>query len=701
MSPPPLKQSRHSSSSMSNDSSYINQLTDEDFSGRYWQLLKRRQELPIWSFKDKLLSSVEKNQVTVLVGETGSGKTTQVPQFLLLSPLVGDLGICCTQPRRVAATSVAARVAEELDTVLGDHVGYSIRFDDMTSEKTRLTYLTDGMLLRELMNDPLLSRYKIVIVDEAHERTVATDVLLGILKSLLPQRPDLRVIVMSATLNSEKFTSYFPNAPLLTVPGRLFPVDVKYLDQPERDYLEAAIRTVVQIHQEEGPGDILLFLTGEEEIEQACREISAILTQEPGTGGSCRVLPLYAALPFSAQQRVFEPGPRNGRKVVISTNIAETSITIEGVVYVVDPGFCKQKFYNPRTRIESLPVIPISKASAKQRAGRAGRTQAGKCYRLYTEKAYKEKLIEQTWPEMLRCDITAVVLQMLKLGVKNLVTFDFPDPPAPETMMRALELLSFLGAINDEVQLTDLGAKLAELPLDPQLSKMIILACDPQFNLNCGNEAITIASLLSVPPLLLRPSDRRKEADEAHQEFFKYDSDHLALLNVYLEYMRNYDVSDWAVTRFVSKRSLQQAERIRNQLEKLCQKLDLPLASVDFNSSDWVDKIKKSIVGGFFSQAAHMFKKGKYLTIKDNQEVSIHPSSCLNSLSSAPSWVLFNEFVKTSQNFIRTVTAIDGRWLLELAPEYYDLDDEHFPECPAKTDLKIKKKFLEKLKKRH
>jgi pre-mRNA-splicing factor ATP-dependent RNA helicase DHX15/PRP43 len=324
---------------------------------------------------------------------------------------------------------------------LGKEVGYTIRFEDCTDRRTTfLKYMTDGMLLREAMNDHLLSRYSCIILDEAHERTLATDILMGLLKDVAKRRPDLKIIVMSATLDALKFQKYFNDAPLLRVPGRTFPVETFYTPEPEPDYLEAAIRTVLQIHQAEDEGDVLVFLTGEEEIEDACRKIKAeadeLSSSQPDLCGPLKVVPLYSSLPPAQQQRIFEPAPEPlkkggppGRKVVISTNIAETSLTIDGIVYVVDPGFSKQKVYNPRIRVESLLVSPISKASAQQRMGRAGRTRPGKCFRLYTEKDFVSELIEQTYPEILRSNLANTVLELKKLGIDNLVTFDYMDPP--------------------------------------------------------------------------------------------------------------------------------------------------------------------------------------------------------------------------------------------------------------------------------
>ena len=417
--------------------------------------------------RQEFLDLYHSTQILVVVGETGSGKTTQIPHYVLYDDLPNQTGlqIACTQPRRVAAMSVAKRVADEMDVVLGEEVGYNIRFEDNTGPKTMLKYMTDGMLLREAMNDPDLSRYSCIILDEAHERTLATDILMGLMKEVALRRPDLKLIIMSATLDAQKFQRYFKDpksgkdAPLLAVPGRTYPVEIFYTPEPERDYVDAALRTVLQIHATEPEGDILLFLTGEEEIEDACRKIKLEVDEllRETDCGPLSVYALYGTLSPAQQQRIFDPPPQPrrpggtpGRKVVVSTNIAETSLTIDGIVYVVDPGFSKQKVYNPRIRVESLLVSPISKSSAQQRAGRAGRTRPGKCFRLYTEAAYKKELIEQTHPEILRSNLASTVLELKKLGVDDLVHFDFMDPPAPETMMRALEELNYLACLDDD-----------------------------------------------------------------------------------------------------------------------------------------------------------------------------------------------------------------------------------------------------------
>ncbi|PYH71666.1 DEAH-box ATP-dependent RNA helicase PRP43 [Aspergillus vadensis CBS 113365] len=600
--------------------------------------------------------------------------------------------VACTQPRRVAAMSVAQRVAAELDVKLGEEVGYSIRFEDMTSSKTVLKYMTDGMLLREAMNDHNLNRYSTIILDEAHERTMATDVLMGLLKEVVLRRPDLKIIIMSATLDAQKFQRYFNDAPLLAVPGRTHPVEIFYTPEPEQDYVEAAIRTVLQIHATEDEGDILLFLTGEEEIEDASRKISLEADEmvREADAGPIKVYPLYGSLPPHMQQRIFEPAPparrpggRPGRKVIVSTNIAETSLTIDGIVYVVDPGFSKQKIYNPRIRVESLLVSPISKASAQQRAGRAGRTRPGKCFRLYTEGAFKKELIDQTYPEILRSNLSSTVLELKKLGIDDLVHFDLMDPPAPETLMRALEELNYLACLDDDGNLTQLGRLASEFPLDPALAVMLISS--PEFY--CSNEILSITALLSVPQVFVRPASQRKRADEMKDLFTHPDGDHLTLLNVYHAFKSpeaQENLKQWCHDHFLSLRSLQSADNVRMQLLRIMEREELEMVSTPFEDKKYYENIRRALCAGFFMQVAKKETQGKnmYVTIKDNQNVLLHPSTVLGHEAE---WVLYNEFVLTTKNYIRTVTAVKPEWLIDIAPTYYDISG--FPKGEIRSSL--------------
>ncbi|GAA5864209.1 hypothetical protein JCM8547_001293 [Rhodosporidiobolus lusitaniae] len=652
---------------------------------RYKSILEVRKKLPVHQQAADFLKMFQENQFTVLSGETGSGKTTQIPQYVAYSDLPHlrrpGLQVACTQPRRVAAMSVAKRVADEMDVSLGEEVGYSIRFEDCTSSNTFLKYMTDGMLLREAMNDHMLSRYSTVILDEAHERTLATDILMGLLKDIAKRRPDLKIVVMSATLDAAKFQNYFFGAPLLKVPGRTFAVEIFYTPEPEPDYLEAAIRTVLMIHQAEPEGDILVFLTGEEEIEDACRKIMVEADQLPHHFGPLKAIPLYSSLPPQQQQRIFDkaPPPRTpdgppGRKVVISTNIAETSLTIDGIVYVVDPGFSKQKIYNPRIRVESLLVSPISKASANQRAGRAGRTRPGKCFRLYTEADFVKELEEQTYPEILRCNLASVILELKKLGIDDLVHFDYMDPPAPETVMRALELLNYLAAFDDDGNLTPLGDLMSVFPLEPQLAKMLIVS--PEFK--CSNEILSIAAMLSVPNPYLRPNSQRKEADEAKAQFAHPAGDHLSLLNLYHAYKSNPD-ANWCWNNYVSYRAMQQADNVRNQLKRNMEKLDLDLVSTAFEDASYYINIQKALCSGFFMTTGYREDKNGYVTLKDLQRVALHPST---GLDNNPEFVVYQEFVLTTRNYIRTCTEVKPEWLWEYGQAYFE--PATMPDCGAK-----------------
>ncbi|XP_048472943.1 pre-mRNA-splicing factor ATP-dependent RNA helicase DHX16 isoform X1 [Rhincodon typus] len=638
-----------------------------------------RKSLPVFPYRQDLLAAIAEHQILIIEGETGSGKTTQIPQYLYEEGYTaGGMKIGCTQPRRVAAMSVAARVAQEIGVKLGNEVGYSIRFEDCTSERTVLKYMTDGMLLREFLTEPDLAGYSVVIIDEAHERTLHTDILFGLIKDISRFRPDLKVLIASATLDTEKFSTFFDDAPIFRIPGRRFPVDIYYTKAPEADYLEACVVSVLQIHVTQAPGDILVFLTGQEEIETTCEMLQDRCRRLGSKIAELLVLPIYANLPSDMQAKIFEPTPAGARKVVVATNIAETSLTIDGIIYVIDPGFCKQKSYNARTGMESLIVTPCSKASANQRAGRAGRVAAGKCFRLYTAWAFKHEMEETSVPEIQRTNLGNVVLLLKSLGINDLIHFDFMDPPPHETLVLALEQLYALGALNHLGELTKLGRRMAELPVDPMLSKMILASERYQ----CSEEILTIAAMLSVNnAIFYRPKDKVVHADNARMNFFLPGGDHLVLLNVYTQWVESGYSTQWCYENFIQFRSMRRARDVRDQLEGLMERIEIEMKS---SAGDNV-LIRKAITAGFFYHTARLTRTG-YKTVKHQQVVYVHPNSCL--FEEQPRWLIYHELVFTTKEFMRQVIEIDSNWLLEVAPHYYkskELQDAASKKMPKKV----------------
>lgn len=628
-------------------------------------ILEQRQSLPIYKLREELIKAVTDNQILIVIGETGSGKTTQITQYLAEAGLTTRGKIGCTQPRRVAAMSVAKRVAEEFGCRLGQEVGYTIRFEDCTSPETIIKYMTDGMLLRECLMDLDLKNYSLIMLDEAHERTIHTDVLFGLLKQAVTKRPELKLIVTSATLDAVKFSQYFFEAPIFTIPGRTFPVEVLYTKEPETDYLDASLITVMQIHLREPPGDVLLFLTGQEEIDTACEILYERMKSLGPDVPELIILPVYSALPSDMQTRIFDPAPPGSRKVVIATNIAETSLTIDGIFYVVDPGFVKQKVYNSKTGMDSLVVTPISQAQAKQRAGRAGRTGPGKCYRLYTERAYRDEMLPTPVPEIQRTNLATTVLQLKTMGINDLLHFDFMDAPPVESLIMALEQLHSLSALDDEGLLTRLGRRMAEFPLEPNLSKMLIMSVA----LQCSDEILTIVSMLSIQNVFYRPKDKQAVADQKKAKFNQPEGDHLTLLAVYNSWKNNKFSNAWCYENFVQIRTLKRAQDVRKQLLGIMDRHKLDVVSADRNTV----RIQKAVCSGFFRNAAKKDPQEGYRTLVDSQVVYIHPSSAL--FNRQPEWVIYHELVQTTKEYMREVTAIDPKWLVEFAPAFFKFSD--------------------------
>uniref|UniRef100_A0A667ZVH0 ATP-dependent RNA helicase DHX8 n=1 Tax=Myripristis murdjan TaxID=586833 RepID=A0A667ZVH0_9TELE len=648
-------------------------------------ILEQRESLPIFKLKQQLIQAVHDNQILIVVGETGSGKTTQITQYLAEAGYTARGKIGCTQPRRVAAMSVAKRVSEEYGCCLGQEVGYTIRFEDCTSTETVIKYMTHGMLQRECLLDPDMSQYSLIMLDEAHERTIHTDVLFGLLKKTIQKRKDMKLIVSSATLDAVKFSQYFFEAPIFTIPGRTFPVEILYTKEPETDYLDASLITVMQIHLTEPPGDILVFLTGQEEIDTACEILYERMKSLGPDVPELIILPVYSALPSEMQTRIFDPAPPGSRKVIIATNIAETSLTIDGIYYVVDPGFVKQIVYNSKTGIDQLVVTPISQAQAKQRSGRAGRTGPGKCYRLYTERAYRDEMLTSNVPEIQRTNLASTVLSLKAMGINDLLAFDFMDAPPMETLITAMEQLYTLGALDDEGLLTRLGRRMAEFPLEPMLCKMLIMSV----HLSCSEEMLTIVSMLSVQNIFYRPKDKQAQADQKKAKFFQLEGDHLTLLAVYNSWKNNKFSNPWCFENFIQARSLKRAQDIRKQMLSIMDRHKLDVVSCGKATV----RVQKAICSGFFRNAARKHPQDGYRTLIDQQVVYLHPSSTL--FNRQPEWLVYHELVLTTKEYMREVTTIDPRWLVEFAPAFYRVSD------PTRLSRQKKQQKLEPLYNRY
>ncbi|XP_076176030.1 putative ATP-dependent RNA helicase DHX35 isoform X2 [Ptiloglossa arizonensis] len=631
----------------------------------------QRQRLPTFKYKSHIIYLFEKYQTLVLVGETGCGKSTQLPQYLLEAGWCTDgkmIGI--TEPRRVAATSLANRVADERNCVLGTEVGYSIRFDNCTDETTRIKYMTEGILLRELMSDPLLTSYSVIVVDEVHERTLLTDIIMGLLKKIMRKRRSLKVVVCSATVDAEQLRDFFntgttkDTAVIMTVEGRLYPVDIFFVKEPVANYVTGIVDTVLKIHENEEPGDILAFLTGLDEVDQA---VSLLLEHAKLIkDGKLKLSPLamYGSLPNSEQLKVFWRAAKDTRKVIVATNIAETSITIPNIVYVIDCGFVKIPWFEAETQTNSLVIVPVSKASADQRAGRAGRVRTGKAYRLYTEKAYSE-LFEATPPEMQRSDLAPAILQLKALGIDNVLRFNFPSAPPSKNLLTGVELLYALGAIDRNGELTvPLGITMAEMPLEPVLAKSLMVSGE----MECSEELTTILAMLQVQNVFIRPAGGQAaiKARVAHRRFEVEEGDLLTMLNVYTAYEKN-KISSWCQKQFLNYKALRRATEIRTQIHCMMKKLQIPLVSCNGN----VQQILKCITAGLFPKAAYLHYTGVYKTVRGNRDLYIHPNSCLYTLQQ-PQWLLFCEVLQTNKTYMKDITVIQPQWLLELAPHFYE-----------------------------
>lgn len=647
------------------------------------KLYEIRKTLPVFKVKDQIIPQLLDNPVTILIGETGSGKSTQIPQFLMDYM---DKNIAVTQPRRVAAMNLAMRVSEEHGCHVGEEVGYSVRFNNVTSHKTQLKYITDGMLLRELMIDPYLSNYSTVIVDEAHERTILTDLLIGFLKGLLEERnkgldkPDFKVIIMSATLDAEKFSKFYNDAPILFVEGKMYPVERYYLDRSSEDIIDSMVKSVVQVNQGEPTGDILCFLPGQEDIDKAVEIIKTIAPELPKEAPTLVPMPLYAALPPQEQIKIFSNVKKGHRKVIISTNIAETSVTVPGIKYVIDSGLRKVKVWRHQLGLSTLLTVPISKASATQRAGRAGRESSGKCFRLYRESDYF-KLTDTTEPEILRSEIISPVLILKRLGIDDILGWHWLEHPGQDSLVSSLQQLYTLGALNNSGKITELGEKMVVLPVAPHLASVLIKAQE----YNVLDDVVDIVSCLSVDNLLLTPSsDKRDEINAMRNETCTMGSiygDLIMLKELFDIYNSIKDPSEkkkWCKDVAVSYKGFKNVNRIKKQIKDYMSLIgdDKSVEIDDYNDFDEegsktkelkVDYILKSFLHGFISNTAIGMPDRSYRTVTNGNLISIHPSSLL--FGKKKDAIMYIEFVYTMKGYARNVSAIKLEWLQEVAPQ--------------------------------
>lgn len=546
--------------------------------------------------------------------------------------------------------------------------------------------MTDGVLLRESLNERDLDKYSCIIMDEAHERALNTDVLMGLIKKVIARRRDLKLIVTSATMNSERFSRFYGGAPEFIIPGRTFPVDIQYSRSPCEDYVDSAVKQVLAIHVSHGAGDILVFMTGQEDIEVTCELIEErlrLLVNPP----KLLVLPIYSQMPADLQAKIFDPAPPGVRKVIVATNIAETSLTVDGIMYVVDAGYSKLKVYNPKMGMDTLQITPVSQANASQRAGRAGRTGPGKAFHLYTETAFKNELYIQTIPEIQRTNLANTVLLLKSLGVKDLLDFDFMDPPPQDTITTSLFDLWALGALDHVGELTSIGRLMTAFPMDPSLAKMLITSAT---DYDCSEEMLTIVSMLSVPSVFYRPKERQEESDAAREKFFVHESDHLTLLHVYSQWKANGHSDAWCVRHFLHPKALRRAKEIREQLYDIMGQQKMQLVSC---GTDW-DVIRQCICSGYYHQAARRRGVGEYINLRTSVTVQLHPTSALYGLGDPPDYVIYHELILTSKEYMSSVTAVDPHWLADLGGVFYSLKSKEYS---SKDKRMIESEFNRKM----
>lgn len=634
-------------------------------------------ELPVVEQREEILSAIKKHQVVILCGETGSGKTTQLPKICLeagrgVAGLIGH-----TQPRRIAARTVASRIASELDSKIGESVGFKIRFSDQVSDRTYVKLMTDGILLAEIQNDPWLNQYDTLIIDEAHERSLNIDFLLGYLKRLLQKRKDLKLIITSATIDPERFASHFNDAPIITAEGRTYPVELRYAPpEAESDSLDdidmpTAIVQACEALLQERQQDILVFLSGERDI----REMADILSKQSSHNRTFRgveILPLFSRLSNAEQNRIFQS--HTAARIVLATNVAETSLTVPGIRAVVDPGYARVSRYSVRSKVQRLPIEKVSQASANQRKGRCGREAPGVCIRLYSEDDFDSRA-EFTEPEILRTNLSSVILQMASMKLGKIDDFPFVEAPESKFINDGYRTLQELAALDEKRQLTPLGKRLARLPIDPRLGRMLLASADE----GCVKEVLTIVSALSIQDPRERPFDKRQAADEQHAEFNTETSDFAAWLNLWnfvqvqKGNLSNSQFRKMCKQRFLSALRIIEWMDVRKQLERLCKDLDLKQSS----SEAELDNVHRALLSGLLANVAIKTDKKGYLGTR-NRHLNVFPGSGL--FKKGPKWMMAAEIAETSKLYARQVAAIQSDWIEAQAEHLlqYSYRDAHW-----------------------
>jgi ATP-dependent helicase HrpA len=624
------------------------------------------EELPITFKKDEIIAAIKNNQVIIISGETGSGKSTQIPKMCLDAGrgITGKIG--CTQPRRIAASSISRRIAEELGEPLGKSVGYKVRFSDKTPPDAYIKVMTDGILLAETQGDAFLYDYDTLIIDEAHERSLNIDFLLGILRTLIPKRPELKIIITSATLDTLKFSKAFNDAPVINVSGRLYPVEVIYNpidpeleEKGEITYVDMAVQTVDELKDQRERGDMLIFMPTEQDILETCERLEGRNYRDNPV-----ILPLFARLPASMQQRIYSV--KTG-KIVVATNVAETSLTIPGIRYVIDTGLARIAKYLPRTRTNSLPVSTISKSSADQRKGRAGRVQSGVCIRLYSIKEYEDRE-EFTPPEILRSNLAEVIMRMMDLKLGEPARFPFIDPPNDKSIKDGFDLLEELGAIekrHGRMMLTERGSLMARMPLDPRISRMMIEACKEGY----ADDTAVIAGILSIQDPRERPLEKMAQADQMHAPFKDPDSDFFTMVRIWKQYHRQWKelktqnrMRKFCKDHFLSFNRMREWVYTYEQINTIIKEQKIPVSAPDADekSASRYAGVHRAILSGFLSNIALLKEKNLYRATR-GREVFIFPGSAL--FNKNPNWIVASEIVKTSRLYARNVAKIDPAWL--------------------------------------